>query len=344
MVQVVAARRLFERGILLKDGGALERLAEVDAVVFDKTGTLTLGQPRLLNLGAIDPAALEIAAAIAAHSRHPYSHALASARTVDPALVQAIDVSEHPGAGMEARIGERTYRLGRGPWALASSTFADDDAQHANVVLTRDGVWLASFAFEDRLREGAQDAMAELARDGFNIEVLSGDRDETVRRVAGGLGARYAAEMSPSSKVARIAAIEASGRKVLMVGDGLNDAPALGAAHASMAPASAADIGRNAADLVFLHESLRAVPQAIKIAREAARLVQQNLALAVVYNVVAVPIAVMGYVTPLVAAVAMSSSSVVVIANALRLRGATRAERAAHTRHVMMTQPLAGSR
>ncbi|MBN9041996.1 MAG: nitrogen fixation protein FixI [Rhizobiales bacterium 62-47] len=344
MVQVVAARRLFERGILLKDGGALERLAEVDAVVFDKTGTLTLGQPRLLNPGTIDPAALEIAAAIAAHSRHPYSRALASARAVDPALVRTIDVSEHPGAGMEARIGEHTYRLGRAPWALASSMFAGDEAQAANVVLTRDGEWLASFAFEDRLRDGAHDAIAELARDGFSIEVLSGDRDDTVRRVAGGLGARHVADMSPSGKVARIAAIEAAGHKVLMVGDGLNDAPALGAAYASMAPASAADIGRNAADLVFLHESLRAVPQAIKIAREAARLVQQNLGLAIIYNIIAVPVAVMGQVTPLVAAVAMSSSSVVVIANALRLRGATRAERAAPARHVMMAQPIAGSR
>jgi len=344
MVQVVAARRLFERGILLKDGGALERLAEVDAVVFDKTGTLTLGQPRLLNPGTIDPAALEIAAAIAAHSRHPYSRALASARAVDPALVRTIDVSEHPGAGMEARIGEHTYRLGRAPWALASSMFAGDEAQAANVVLTRDGEWLASFAFEDRLRDGAHDAIAELARDGFSIEVLSGDRDDTVRRVAGGLGARHVADMSPSGKVARIAAIEAAGHKVLMVGDGLNDAPALGAAYASMAPASAADIGRNAADLVFLHESLRAVPQAIKIAREAARLVQQNLGLAIIYNIIAVPVAVMGQVTPLVAAVAMSSSSVVVIANALRLRGATRAERAAPDRHVMMAQPIAGSR
>ena len=342
MVQVVAARRLFEQGILLKDGGALERLAEIDAVVFDKTGTLTLGQPRLLDADAIDPSALGIAAAMAMHSRHPYSRALAAARAVDLPALSATDVSEHPGAGMEARIGPHTYRLGRAEWALSSTMVHGADSRSADVVLARDGQRLASFAFEDRLRDGARDAIAELTRDGFAIEVLSGDRDATVRRIASELGAGHLADVSPSGKVDRVAVIEASGRKVLMVGDGLNDAPALAAAHASMAPASAADIGRNAADLVFLHESLRAVPQAIRIARAAAQLVQQNLGLAVIYNIVAVPIAVMGYVTPLVAAVAMSSSSVVVIANALRLRGAGRPQRAPRVARLTTAQPVAG--
>ena len=319
MVQVVAARRLFEQGILLKDGGALERLAEIDTVVFDKTGTLTLGQPRLLDRESTDPEALQIAAAMASHSRHPYSRALAAVRTASLPGLAASDISEQPGCGVEALIAGHTYRLGRAAWALNPAAATPADVRNTNVVLARDGLLLAGFSFEDRLRDGAREAISDIVRNGARVEMLSGDRDGTVHRLATQLGIDHLAKVSPAGKVDHIAAIEASGRKVLMVGDGLNDAPALAAAHASMAPASAADVGRNAADLVFLHENLRAIPQAMKIARAAARLVQQNLALAVIYNAIAVPVAVLGYVTPLVAAIAMSSSSAIVIANALRL-------------------------
>ena len=314
MVQVMAARRLFENGILLKDGGALERLAEIDTIVFDKTGTLTSGVPRLIDPATIDPEALRIAAAIAVHSRHPYSRAVEAACASNP--VQPLEpdaIIEHPGYGLEARIGPHLYRLGRANWALFDSTIDD-----VGLVLAQDGVPLARFRFEDRLRGGTLGALEALKQD-FSIEILSGDHDKAVGQIADMLGLRYSAGMLPAGKVARINEIEASGRKVLMVGDGLNDAPALAAAHASMAPATAADIGRNAADLVFLHESLDAVPRAIGIAREAAKLVRQNLVLAIGYNLIAVPVAIMGYVTPLIAAIAMSSSSVIVIANALRL-------------------------
>jgi Cu2+-exporting ATPase len=243
---------------------------------------------------------------------------------------------------MEANIRPHLYRLGRAEWALGAATADDANVGGANVVLACDGRLLADFAFEDRLRDGARDAIAELVRDGFVVEVLSGDRDEIVRRIANDLGVRHLGEVSPGGKVERVTAIETSGRKVLMVGDGLNDAPALAAAHASMAPASAADVGRNAADLVFLHENLLAVPQTITIARAAARLVKQNLGLAIVYNIIAVPVAVLGYVTPLLAAIAMSSSSVIVMANALRLRGARRARPVSQDVSIVMTSPIAG--
>ncbi|WIM11942.1 heavy metal translocating P-type ATPase [Enhydrobacter sp.] len=318
MVQVVAARRLFEHGILLKDGGALERLAEIDTVVFDKTGTLTLGTPRLKNGDAVAPSALRIAAGIAAHSSHPYSRALAQA--IDPALSVAItsaDVTEHPACGLEAHLDTGIYRLGRPAWALCADR--NDDVPAAGVVLARDGGLVASFHFDDQIRPEAEQAVAALRGTGLPMEILSGDRDEAVGQIAGKLDIPFRANVAPSEKVTRIAALEASGHKVLMVGDGINDAPALAAAHASMAPATAADIGRSAADLVFLHKTLQAVPDAIRIARSSGMLVRQNLVLAIVYNLFAIPIAVLGLVTPLVAAIAMSLSSLIVVANALRL-------------------------
>lgn len=315
MVQVVAAGRLFEHGIMVKDGGALERIAEIDTVMFDKTGTLTSGYPRLRSMDRDDPGVLGIAAAIASHSRHPYSLALAAAGKAVPAPAFE-SVHEYPGCGLEARCGASIYRLGRPDWALTVGHLQDKDAK---VVLSQDGCWRAGFHFDDRLRGDARLALRSLMNSGLGVEMLSGDHEAAVRDVAMAVGVAYRARMSPADKVGRVTAVTAAGRKVLMVGDGLNDAPALTAAHASMAPASAADIGRNAAGLVFLHESLMAVPQAIAVAKRAGRLVRQNLALAVIYNAVAVPIAVTGQLTPLIAALAMSASSILVVANSLRL-------------------------
>jgi Cu2+-exporting ATPase len=318
MVQVAAARRLFEAGIMVKDGSALERLAEVDTVVFDKTGTLTLGRPQLVRSDAVDSESMGLAAAIAAHSRHPYSRSLAAA--APPGNTLAFDhVVEHPGCGLEARAGESVYRLGRPDWALPGG--ATHRPKTADVVLSKNGRQCAAFRFEDRLRSGGRAALQMLAADGLALEILSGDSEDAVRGVAAALGVPYVPRVSPAGKVDRIASMTAAGRKALMVGDGLNDAPALAAAHASIAPATAADVGRNAADLVFLRENLMAVPQAIVIAKRAGRLIRQNLALAIIYNAVAVPIAVAGALTPLVAAIAMSASSILVVTNSLRLRG-----------------------
>lgn len=324
MVQVMAARRLFEKGILLKDGGALERLAEIDTVVFDKTGTLTIGAPQLLNDENIDPSARALAARIALQSQHPYARALAAVATSsDARLRDDASISEIAGAGLEARIGSHVYRLGRPSWAIDTADkagTADVAFDRSNVVLSEDGKLIAAFEFSDPLRSGATEALQDLKRSGVAIEILSGDRAQSVRQVAQSLGIAFSSDVRPDGKVERIGDLQSAGRKVLMVGDGLNDAPALVAAHASMAPASAADIGRNAADLVFLHESLMAVPQAFRIALSARKLVYQNLGLAVIYNIFAVPIAIAGFVTPLVAAIAMSLSSLLVVANALRLR------------------------
>jgi len=172
---------------------------------------------------------------------------------------------------------------------------------------------------------------------GLCVEILSGDNGRRVGDIADHLGVIFTAGARPPDKVSRITTLKQTGRKVLMVGDGLNDAPALTAADVSMAPASAADIGRNAADLVFLRENLQAVPQAIAIARQAARLVRQNFALAIAYNFIAIPVAVLGQVTPLMAAFAMSLSSVIVVANALRLDYGLRANMRAAERGALAT-------
>lgn len=321
MVQVVAARRLFEHGIMIKDGGALERLAEIDTVVFDKTGTLTLDSMRLANDAPIDSMTLAIATSIAAYSRHPYSRAIAAAgRDTGVASLALSGISEVPGAGLEARIDATTYRLGRPDWALADPSEERASSSPA-VVLSENGRLRGTFHIDSDLRPDARQSIDRILSEGQRVEIMSGDRDEPVRRLAATLGVPYLAGVSPSEKTEHVAELTASGRRVLMVGDGLNDTPALAAAHASMAPASAADVSRNAADLVFLRDSLMAVPLAIAVARNAGHLVRQNLALAIGYNVIAVPIAILGYVTPLIAAVAMSASSLIVIANALRLTG-----------------------
>ncbi|BCH32778.1 copper-translocating P-type ATPase [Mesorhizobium sp. L-8-10] len=318
IVQVVAARRLFENGIMARDGSGIERLAEIDMVVFDKTGTLTSSVPRLAGVSSIAPAALATAAAMAGHSRHPLSKALTAAsagRNLPD--VGLSNVTELPGLGIEARVDGATFRLGRADWVLSD----DNAAPGFGTVLGEGGRLVASFTFEDRERTGASEAVAALRREGLAMEILSGDREPAVAAIARRLGiGHHIAGLLPAGKVDRLKVLAKAGRTVLMVGDGLNDAPALAAAHVSMAPANAADIGRNAADFVFLHESLGAVATATAVAREAGRLVRQNFALAIAYNALALPIAIAGLVTPLIAALAMSLSSIVVVANALRLK------------------------
>jgi Cu2+-exporting ATPase len=316
MVQVVAARRLFEAGIMIKDGSALERLATVDTAIFDKTGTLTSGRPGLV--AESDSETNALAAAISAHSRHPYSRALAALGSGDGSITLD-SVTERPGMGLEARVGEDIYRLGRPDWAAPDHS---DDT--ATVLLSVNGRALAAFHLDDAIRPDAREALDAMKRADLRVEIFSGDNEPRVGAVASRLAVPATSGATPADKLAHIAALRHAGRRVLMVGDGLNDAPALAAADVSMAPATAADIGRNAADLVFLRESLLAVPQALVIARAAARLVWQNFMLAIAYNLIAIPIAVLGHVTPLMAAVAMSLSSVIVVANALRLDGARR--------------------
>ena len=312
-VQVIASGRLMRRGILLKSATALERLAEIDTVVFDKTGTLTLGRLEL-RAPPPDAAALRLAASLAAASRHPLSQALRRAAPQAPALSQ---VSEHPGAGLAAQTEAGELRLGSRAFCGITSE-ADDGSPE--LWLARPGKAPVRFVFGDTLRPDAAAVIAALKRAGKGITLLSGDRAPAVAATAAALGiADWRAGLKPGEKAAFLADLAARGRKTLMAGDGLNDAPALAEAWCSISPATAADVSQTAADIVFQGSSLGAVTEVLGVARQSLRLVRQNIGFALIYNALAVPLAMLGLVTPPVAALAMSSSSLIVVGNALRL-------------------------
>lgn len=317
IVHVVAAGRLFANGVVMREGSALERMGAVRVAAFDKTGTLTLGTPVLVRQSPEDPALLAIAARLGAQSNHPLSRAIAAAAP-DAIGEQALSVTERPGLGVEASVEGVVWRLGSAAFCGAEDSDADS-ASH--VWLARDGEPVAMFAFRDDARGDAAATIASMARLGVPVHILSGDRPAAVAAVADAVGASsWSAGLAPEEKQAAIARLRAEHGAVLMVGDGINDAPALRAADVSIAPATAADIGRAAADFVLTNDRLAGVPFVLSIARRADRLVRENLGFAVAYNAVVLPLAILGHVTPLVAAIAMSSSSVVVVVNALRLR------------------------
>lgn len=322
VAQVVAAGALMRAGVLIKDGSALERLAEADTALFDKTGTLTLGRPAPVGTLPLSAEEQPVALALARASRHPLSRALAAA--LDAEGVQAAvltDMSEQPGLGIEGSLCGVRARLGRADWIGAEQP-AEAAALSTGFVLGTGPARL--LRFQDALRQDAEAAVARLRSEGLTPSILSGDRTEAVALVGRQLGVEASAELSPADKFAAIERLAGTGRRVLMVGDGLNDGPALKAAHVSIAPSSASDVGQTAADLLFLGDRLMPVPVAVAAARRTMTVVRQNFALAIGYNVLAVPLAIAGYVTPLIAALAMSGSSLIVVANALRLRSAAR--------------------
>ncbi len=319
-VQVAASARLFDRGILLKAADGLERLAVADTVIFDKTGTLTAGVPSLANGAAIDDRDLRAAAALASSSRHPYAQAVAAAAKERFGSVQAAPGAEEtPGAGLRRLSEAGEERLGSAPWCGV----APEEASSASLWYARPGAKPIFFKFEDRLREDAAQTVAALKGADYRIVLLSGDREASVAAAAGASGIHdWHAALKPQEKIERIEALKAEGRRVLMVGDGLNDAPALAAADASVSPSTAADVSQTASDAVFQGAKLIAVVELLATARKTRTMAFQNFAIAFGYNLLFVPLAVAGLVTPLIAAIAMSTSSIVVTVNALRLRTA----------------------
>ena len=314
-VQVVATNRLFRSGIILKAADGLERLSDIDTVVLDKTGTLTCGEPRLVsNPSVLDPV-LADAASLAAHSRHPYSRAFVMAAKVRALPLHGVtDVAEHPGEGLTGYIGGRQVRLGSARFCGAGAS-----ANGSVYVRIADEPAVA-FVLRDELRKDAMAVVAVLRGRGCKIVMLSGDREAAVAACAAQLSIdTWQAEVSPADKIAYVNNLKRSGAKVLMIGDGLNDAPALAAGTASLSPATAVDVSQAAADAVFQGERLAPVLEALVVARAAQQRALENFAIAIGYNAVFVPLAIAGWVTPLIAAIAMSASSLAVTANALRL-------------------------
>jgi Cu2+-exporting ATPase len=310
-----ASGRLFRKGLLIKHGTALERLAEVDTVVFDKTGTLTLGTPEPVALTDHPVEAVAVAAALAAGSSHPLARALAEgAKAAGIAPAQVTDAREVPGHGIEGDYRGTRVRLGRADWCRATP------AEMTATYLSLDGQTHA-FAFTDRLRPGAEAAVKALKAAGLKVELLSGDAEAPVRDLARRLGIpHWQAGVLPAEKAARVSQLSAGGRKVLMVGDGLNDTAALAAAHVSISPASALDAARVASDIVLLGQDIAPIADAVRISRQATRRMIENFLISGGYNVVAVPLALIGHATPLAAALAMSLSSITVSLNAMRLK------------------------
>jgi Cu2+-exporting ATPase len=308
-VQVTASARLFRRGVLVKSGAALERLAEVDHVVFDKTGVLTEGRPRLVDP---IPTTIALAAPLARASSHPLARALAI--EAGPVLL-ADNIVETPGHGVEGRIGGRLAKLGRASFVGVGGA----PSSETELWFGFEGDTKIRFVFEDALRPDAAEVVARLRQRGLTMEILSGDTPGPVERAAQAAGiAVWSAGLSPQDKAERVAQRAGEGRRVMMVGDGLNDAAALANAHAAMAPGTALDASQNAADLIFAGDHLAPVMEALAIARSARTRAVENFSFAALYNLVAAPAAMLGLVNPFVAALAMSGSSLVVTLNALR--------------------------
>ncbi|KAA8608698.1 ATPase [Salipiger aestuarii] len=315
-VTTAASGRLFRKGLLIKHGTALERLAEVDTVVFDKTGTLTSGTPEVINADDFSRRDLEIALALAQGSAHPLSVSLTAALTargIAPATLS--DVTEVPGHGTQGLWQGQMVRLGRSAWVGGGHT----DLTAAWLRVGEGPAQAVTFA--DTLRAGAQEAVAGLIATGKRVILMSGDTPAAVEALARRLAIpQWTAEALPQDKAARVKTLSDAGAKVLMVGDGLNDTAALASAHVSISPASALDAARVASDIVLLGTSLAPIPDALGTAAQATRRIRQNFGIATWYNVIAVPLAIAGLCSPLIAALAMSASSITVSLNALRLK------------------------
>ena len=313
VVQIVAAGRLYQNNAFLKSGDALERIAACDHIIFDKTGTLTELTP-VVETTDESRDTLNLAAQLARGSRHPVSRALVQAACPGP---MADQIEEHKGLGLSGEIEGRAARLGNWEWVSHSE---QDPPENANLWFWIDGEPPAPLRLSEALKPGGHALMDFLNANNISAEICSGDHPDRVKKIADQLGMEnWSGGVTPIDKAQRVEELAAQGKRVLMIGDGLNDAGALASAHAALAPGGALDAARTASDCVYSSPDLSAIGKVLKIAKSAQGRIKENFGLAVIYNMIAVPIALAGLVTPLIAAIAMSGSSIVVTVNALRV-------------------------
>jgi len=317
VVQVLASTKLLKNGIILKSGDALERLASVNKIVFDKTGTLTLGKPKLIFPEKFGDEVLQIAASLAVNSRHPLSKALVAENKLP--LLKLENILEIHGMGMEAEYEDKKIKLGKFEFVVGNEKKESND-NYSEVWLKIAEEKKVRFTFKDTLKTDAKHIIDELKKHGKEVYLISGDKENVVTEVANILEIKnFKAEVTPVEKFEFIKSLKEKNNDILMIGDGLNDAPSLASATVSMSPASAVDITQNSADMVFQGDNLKPVIVSYLAAKKADILVKENFILSLAYNLIAVPFAFAGFITPLIAAIAMSSSSLLVIANSFRI-------------------------
>ncbi|MEP1765594.1 MAG: heavy metal translocating P-type ATPase [Sulfitobacter sp.] len=304
-VSTAAVSRLFSAGFLVRHATALERLAEITRIVFDKTGTLT--RPTVQIPNTLSDRDKSIAKALAQASLHPLSRAVVTA-LAETTAADIRSVEEIAGQGVCAQYDGQKIQLGRGPWLGAA---------HTGLCLRIGTAEAIALEVPEALRAGVEDAMRDID---IPCEIVTGDTELPAQALADKLSLPVISNATPDAKLDRLRQLANAGEKVLMVGDGLNDTAALAMAHASIAPSTALEASRNAADIVILKDSFAELPLILRVARATRRLSQQNFGIAAIYNCIAVPIALAGYATPLAAALAMSLSSLTVLANAQRMR------------------------
>ena len=325
------------RGLLVKGGDVFERAAGADEVLLDKTGTVTRGRPELREVlplpGQDADEALRMAAAVERRSEHSLGRAIVEAARALPGepVPEATDFRAVPGRGVEGRVAGEVVRVGSRPFVIEAGAEIPEEAEREArlregrgdtvAFLARGGRLVALLVVADALRPEAREVVADLAALGLRVTLLSGDNRRTTEAVAAGLGIAVAiAEVSPVEKRERVAALQAAGRRVLVAGDGVNDAPALTQADVGVAMSRGTDVTMESAEAILVRDDLRLLPELVRLSRKTYRVIRENLFWALIYNLVAVPLAVVGLLHPIVAAGAMAASSTFVVLNSLRIR------------------------